>query len=213
MTQKTGMRPFYERVLNQRPKDKTKIYSLHEVQVYCIAKGKDHKQYEYGNKVSIASTAQSNLIVGVVSHEHHIHDTHTLPDVLNHVKQSRGKSAKQAVMDRGYPGPSRIGDTEIVRPKKPLKKDNRYQRHKKRKQCRRRAAIEPVIGHLKSDHRLSRNYLKGVLGDQINLLMAATAWNLKQWLLLVLRFFWLWLMTIASLELHDRDRRGIKRAA
>jgi len=56
----------YERVLNQKPKDKNKVYALHEPQVYCIAKGKDHKQYEYGNKVSIASTAKGNVIVGVV---------------------------------------------------------------------------------------------------------------------------------------------------
>jgi IS5 family transposase len=60
---------FYERVLEQQPKDKNKIYSLHEHAVYCIGKGKDHKQYEYGNKVSIASTAKTNIIVGVVSHE------------------------------------------------------------------------------------------------------------------------------------------------
>ena len=67
-------------------------------------------------------------------------------------------------------------------PKPPLKRDNRYQRDKKRKQCRRRAAIEPIIGHLKSDFRLSRNFLKGIKGDEINLLMAAAAWNLKKWL-------------------------------
>lgn len=55
----------YEKVLAQQPKDKNKLYSLHEPQVYCIAKGKDHVQYEYGNKVSIASTAKSNVIVGL----------------------------------------------------------------------------------------------------------------------------------------------------
>jgi IS5 family transposase len=55
---------FYERVLNQQPKDSHKIYSLHEPDVYCIGKGKDHKQYEYGNKVSIAATATTNIIVG-----------------------------------------------------------------------------------------------------------------------------------------------------
>ncbi len=70
---------FYEQVLAQQPKDKNKIYSLHEPQAYCIAKGKDHKQYEYGNKVSIASTAKGNIIVGAVSHELNLHDSHTLP--------------------------------------------------------------------------------------------------------------------------------------
>jgi len=176
---------FYERVLAQQPKDKNKIYSLHEPDVYCMAKGKDHVQYEYGNKVSIASTAKSNIIVGVMSHEKNIHDSHTLPEVLDHIEKSRGKKVKQATCDRGYRGKSKVGETEIVLPKPPLKRDNRYQRDKKRKQCRRRAAIEPIIGHLKSDFRLSRNYLKGIKGDEINLLMAATAWNLKKWLIAI----------------------------
>ena len=173
---------FYERVLAQQPKDTNKIYSLHESGVYCMAKGKDHVQYEYGNKASIASTAKSNIIVGVVSHEKNIHDSRTLPDVLEHIDQSRGKKAEQATCDRGYRGKNKVNGTDIVLPKPPLKRDNRYQRDKKRKQCRRRAAIEPIIGHLKSDFRLSRNFLKGIKGDEINLLMAAAAWNLKKWL-------------------------------
>ncbi len=173
-----------------QPKDKNKIYSLHERQVYCIGKGKDHKQYEYGNKVSVASTAKSNLIVGVVSHENNVHDGHTLPEVLQHIMQTRGKPVKQAVCDRGYRGKSEVNGVQIILPKKPLKRDSRYQRDKKRKQCKRRAAIEPIIGHLKSDYRLSRNVLKGIIGDQINLLMAATAWNLKQWLIAFLAIFY-----------------------
>lgn len=183
---------FYERVLAQQPKDKHKIYSLHEPDVYCIAKGKDHVQYEYGNKVSIASTAKSNLIVGVISHEVNVHDTHTLPDILGHIEQSRKKKAKQATCDRGYPGKKNVNGTEIVLPRPPLKRDSRYQRDKKRKQCRRRAAIEPIIGHLKSDFRLSRNFLKGIAGDEINLLMAATAWNLKKWLVAFFALLFLW---------------------
>ena len=179
----------YERVLGQKPKDKNKIYSLHEPQVYCIAKGKDHKQYEYGNKVSVASTAKGNLIVGVVSHETNIHDGHTLPEVLEHIEESRGKAVKRGVVDRGYRGKNEVNGTEIILPKKPLKRDNRYQRDKKRKQCRRRAAIEPIIGHLKSDYRLSRNFLKGIEGDEINLLLAATAWNLRKWLIAFLALF------------------------
>ena len=179
----------YERVLSQKPKDKNKIYSLHEPQVYCIAKGKDHKQYEYGNKVSVASTAKGNLIVGVVSHEINIHDGHTLPEVLEHIEASRGKAVKRGVVDRGYRGRNEVNGTEIILPKKPLKRDNRYQRDKKRKQCRRRAAIEPIIGHLKSDYRLSRNFLKGIAGDEINLLLAATAWNLRKWLIAFLALF------------------------
>ena len=182
----------YEKVLNQQPKDKNKIYSLHEPKAYCIAKGKDHKAYEYGSKASIASTATSNIIVGVVSHEQNLHDSHTLPEILAHLEVSRGKAAKQGVCDRGYRGKKNVNGTEIILPKKPLKKDTRYQKDKKRKQCKRRAAIEPIIGHLKSDFRMARNYLKGAIGDSINLLMAATAWNLNKWLLAIFWLFFPW---------------------
>lgn len=182
----------YEKVLNQQPKDKNKIYSLHEPKAYCIAKGKDHKAYEYGSKASIASTATSNIIVGAVSHEQNLHDSHTLPEILTHVETSRGKAAKQGVCDRGYRGKSSVNGTQIILPKKALKKDTRYQKDKKRKQCRRRAAIEPIIGHLKSDFRMARNYLKGAIGDHINLLMAATAWNLNKWLLAIFWLFFSW---------------------
>ncbi len=196
---------FYERILKQQKNDKNKIYSLHEPDVYCIAKGKDHKAYEYGNKVSIASTARSNVIVGVVSHEKNMHDGHTLPEVLDQVKQVRGKRVSIAVCDRGYTGKKMVQGTTIVRPAKPLKNDNRYQRDKKRKRCRRRAAIEPIIGHLKSDFRLSRNYLKGIAGDAINLLLAAAAWNLKKWMRLYFKL--IFLLTIARIR---RYRPNIK---
>lgn len=73
-----------------------------------------------------------------------------------------------------------------------MKQDTRHQKNKKRKQCRRRAAIEPIIGHLKSDYRMARNYLKGAVGDRINLLMAAVAWNLKQWLLAISLLYFPW---------------------
>ncbi len=109
---------FYERILKQQPKDKNKIYSLHEPQVYCIAKGKDHKQYEYGSKASIACTAKSNIIVGVVSHEQNQHDSHTLPEILHHVEKTRGKVVKQAVCDRGYRGKREVNTTKIVLPGK-----------------------------------------------------------------------------------------------
>ena len=196
----------YEKVLAQQPKDKNKIYSLHESHVYCIAKGKDHVQYEYGNKVSIASTAKSNIIIGAVSHPKNCHDSHTLPEVLKHIKKVRGEKVLQAVCDRGYRGKKEVDGTEIILPNKGLKRDNRYQRDKKRKQCRRRAAIEPIIGHLKSDFRLSRNFLKGEIGDHLNVLMAATAWNLKKWLnhFFVLLFGWIFGLLVRVLKQTSR---------
>lgn len=192
----------YERVLNQQPKDKNKIYSLHEPQVYCIAKGKDHKPYEYGAKASVVSTAKEGIILAAVHHEAPIHDSHTLPEVLNRAMAVRERPIKTAVCDRGYRGKRQIGETKIILPGAPLKRDNRYQRDKKRKRCRRRAAIEPLIGHLKSDHRLGRCYLKGSIGDAINLLMAACAWNLKKWLAII---FWLLKKPVLSQERSSYD--------
>ena len=135
-----------------------------------------------GNKVSIVSAKDSNIIVGVVSHKKNQHDAKNLPDAIKQANSNRTKPIKQAVCDRGYCGVKQVGDTAIILPSKALKKDNRYQRDKKRKLCKRRAAIEPIIGHLKSDFRLSRNRLKGQVGDEINVLMAACAWNLRKWL-------------------------------
>lgn len=182
---------FYEKVLAQKPNTKNKVYSLHEPHVYCMAKGKDRVQYEYGNKVSVASTHKSNIVVGVVSHEENIYDGHTLPDVLTHIEDSRGSKPTEAVCDRGYKGKSEVDGVQITLPKPPLKRDNRYQKDKKRNKCKRRAAIEPIIGHLKSDFRLSRNFLKGVAGDHINLLMSASAWNLKKWLVSFLALYYM----------------------
>ena len=90
----------------------------HEPQVYCVAKGKDHKQYEYGSKASIASTAQGNLIVVVISHEQNQHDSHTLTEILRNVEASRGKAVKQAVCDRGYRGQREVNGTRIILPGK-----------------------------------------------------------------------------------------------
>lgn len=172
----------YERVLTQEKYGKDKIYSLHEPQVYCVAKGKDHKPYEYGTKASIVSTAESGIILSVESHPANVHDSRTLESVLASAHQHRSKPILQAVCDRGYRGVKEVDGVEIVLPKAGLKRDSRYQRNKKRQVCCRRAAIEPLIGHLKQHYRLSRNYLKGQVGDEINLLMSACAWNLKKWI-------------------------------
>ena len=174
----------YKRVIEQRPKDKNKVYSLHESDVYCVGKGKDHKAYEYGRKASIVSAKESNIIVGVASHDEHEHDSKTLKAALESASEHRAKPIKLAVVDRGYRGAKKHipNDIEILLPSPPLKRDNAYQRQKKRILCRRRAAIEPIIGHLKHDYRLSRNWLKGSHGDAINLHMAACAWNLRKWM-------------------------------
>ena len=173
---------FYEKVLAQQPKDKNKIYSLHERDVYCVGKGKDHKPYEYGRKASVVATKDSQVIVGVTSHDKHEHDSKTLKAALASANENRKTPVEMAVVDRGYQGAKKQVDIEVLLPRPPLKRDSDYERQKKRILCRKRAAIEPIIGHLKHDYRLTRNWLKGSEGDAINLLMTACAWNLKKWM-------------------------------
>ncbi len=175
----------YARVLAQQPQDKNKIYSLHEPDIYCVGKGKDHKKYEYGRKASIVSTITDQIIVGVHSHDDHEHDSKTLNDAIKAAESNRKQKIKLAVVDRGYRGCTNKVECDVLLPNRPLKKDSHYERQKKRALCRRRAAIEPLIGHLKHDYRLTRNWLKGSDGDQINLLMAACAWNLRKWMVVI----------------------------
>lgn len=87
-----------------------------------------------------------------------------------------------AICDRGYRGRNKIGYTHILIPGRPKKSDTPYQRRKARQRFRRRAGIEPVIGHLKHDYRMARNYLKGVIGDALNLFMACSAYNFNKWM-------------------------------
>ena len=170
----------FERVLAQERKSKNKVYSLHEPDVYCMSKGKEPKKYEYGAKASIATTKNGGIIVGALGFSKNTYDGHTLDRVLKQVEELRGKRPEIGICDRGYRGRSKVGDTRIVIPKPPLKRATTYEKRKARKRFGRRAGIEPVIGHLKSDYRLGRNYLKGIAGDAINLMMAAAAFNLKK---------------------------------
>jgi len=172
----------FEQVLSQQKGDKNKIYSLHEPKVYCMSKGKAHKRFEFGSKVSIVLTKNNGIAVGAYNFEENIYDGHTLPKVLEQTERLTGKEPKAAIVDRGYRGVSKVGNTEIIKPKKPKKNATSYEKIKARKRFRRRAAIEPVIGHLKQDFRLSRNYLKGTHGDMANVLLAATAYNLAKWM-------------------------------
>ncbi len=176
----------YEKVIKQKRKDSNKVYSLHESHIYAIAKGKDHKKYEYGTKASLVTTMKSNIIIGVAAHQKNEHDSKTLEAALASANKHRTKPIVEAICDRGYRGKKEVDGTVICIPDTPKKRDSKYQKEQKRKKFRRRAAIEPIIGHVKSDHRMQRNYLKGFVGDEINLLLAATAFNLKKWMNLFL---------------------------
>jgi IS5 family transposase len=171
----------FKKVLAQKRTDKNKIYSLHEPHVNCISKGKEHKKYEFGNKVSISVTENTGVIVGVLSFSDNPYDGHTLPAVLEQYQNIFNTTPKEATVDRGYRGKTQIGTTKINIPK-PFNDTllSKYQQQKLRKQFKRRAGIEPVIGHLKTDHRVARNFYKGIKGDENNILMAAAAFNFKR---------------------------------
>jgi len=172
----------YQRLLKQKRGDKNKLYSLHESHVYCMSKGKAHQRYEFGTKASITTTRDSNIVIGALAFESNVFDGHTIPDVLAQVKRLIDRVPVIGIADRGYRGKSKVDETQIVTPKPARKNASKEAQQLARKRFRRRAGIEPVIGHLKSDHRLKRNFLKGFTGDQINLLMAAAAFNFKKWM-------------------------------
>ena len=171
--------------------------------MYCVGKGKDHKPYEYGRKASVVSTLEHNIIVGVVSHDEHVHDSKTLAPALAHANAHRQTPIAMAVVDRGYRGAKQYVTEDVLLPNKPLKRDTQYQKQRKRRLCQKRAGIEPIIGHLKHDYRLCRNWLKGSEGDKFNLLMAACAWNLRKWMVAFFLFenqqvFWAVLIEIRT---------------
>jgi IS5 family transposase len=169
----------FKKILAQKRNDTQKIYSLHEPHVQCICKGKEHKKYEFGSKVSIIKTKNTGVIIGAINIEKNDYDAHTLQPALEQQQRLTGHLLKNNFVDRGYRGVTQVLGTNILTPKNysPL---NNYQKQKLRKGFRRRAAIEPVIGHLKSDYRLSRNFYKGIFGDNINVMLAAAAMNFKR---------------------------------
>lgn len=187
----------FKQVLLQTRNSKKKIYSLHEPDVQCISKGKEHKKYEFGNKVSIVYNLDG-VIVGAMGFRNE-YDGHTLEPALQQVEALTGKAPRTASVDRGYRGKSMIGDTKIQIPKPFNKRQSKYQQQKLKQAHRKRAAIEPVIGHLKSDHRLNRNFYKGIFGDNINIMLAAAAFNLKRMMNKWKKSFFLLLKNIGNI--------------
>jgi transposase, IS5 family len=187
----------YRRVLGQQPADRDKIYSLHEPQVYCLSKGKEHKRYEFGSKASVVMTKTAGVIVGAVAHEENLYDGDALGPALEQTKVITGQQPVRAIVDRGYRGRKEVDGTEVLLPGKPKPGQSKSLNAKMRARFRRRAAIEPLIGHLKHQYRLARCFLKGFVGDQVNLLLAAAAWNLKKWLRAA-ALFWLQLIQLLA---------------
>ena len=187
----------YQRMLDQKRGDKNKLYSLHEPHVYCMSKGKPEKRYEFGTKASITTTRDSGIVIGALAFDHNVFDGHTTPAVLEQIKRLLNRVPGVGIGDRGYRGKSKYGETVIVTPKPARKNASDQAMALARTRFRRRAGIEPIIGHLKSDHRLKRNFLKGFSGDQINVLMAAAAFNFKKWMREAI--FWLYFMRSPNL--------------
>lgn len=165
----------YQRVLSQKRGDTDKIYSLHEPHVKCYSKGKEHKKFEFGSKVSILIDQHSGIIMGAINFTQTLHDSRTIPEVLDQYERLNGKQPKEVFVDRGYRGINQYKESSIFIPKP----DKEITKEKRIKHSR-RAAIEPIIGHLKQNYRLCRNYLKGILGDNMNLMLAAAAMNFKR---------------------------------
>ncbi len=174
-----------QRILNQHPQDKGKIYSFHAPEVECIAKGKVHKKYEFGIKVGITVTNQSNFVLGARSFPGNPYDGHTLYSCLEQAEILSGTRAKEAFVDLGYRGVEIPGITIYKARQKRGLGSRRLKRALKR-----RNAIEPIIGHLKNDGLLGRNYLKGELGDALHAILCAAGHNIRL-ILRRLRIFWL----------------------
>jgi IS5 family transposase len=177
----TALLALADRVRQQQPQDSPKVYSLHEPEVQCISKGKAHKRYEFGQKVALATTNRSNWMVASLLLENNPYDGHTLAKTLSSVESVTGVSITDAYVDKGYRGHDYTGSARIHIPGR-AGSVSRSERRRRR----RRSAIEPKIGHLKSDHRMDRCFLAGLIGDAINAVLAAAGANLRK---LLRRFF------------------------
>ena len=173
-----------QKFVNGEKMDGHKIYSLHEPEVLCISKGKEHKKYEFGNKVSIVRL-WCGIIIGALSFRNE-YDGHTIDKTMEQVKRIYGRKISTLAGDRGYRGQEMSGGTRIEIPDIPKQTDSEYMRAKKHELFRKRAGIEPVIGHCKSDHRLGRNFYRGLFGDALNVMLAAAAFNFKRAMRLLL---------------------------
>ncbi len=170
-------------LLRQRRDSKKKIYSIHAPEVECIGKGKAHKHYEFGCKVSVVATSREGFVIGMRALHGSPYDGHTLAGVMEQAQRLAGQELNGDVFtdlgyrEHNYEGPARVHvGNRTKEPNAAL-----------RKWKKRRAAVEPLIGHMKNDGRLGRNHLLGRLDDQINAIMSACGQNLRLMLGLLAR--------------------------
>ena len=168
-----------------------KVYSLHAPEVECIGKGKAHRPYEFGVKVSVATTHRhakgGQFVTHVKSLPGNPYDGHTLAKVIPDMEALVGNTIKRIFADKGYRGHNAPPDYKF---RVFIAGQKRRVTSTIKRQMRRRSAVEPVIGHLKSEHRMGRNYLSDRQGDAINAVLAAAGYNfslLIRWLRFLLR--------------------------
>ena len=170
-----------ERIRTQQRHDKNKLYALHAPEVECLAKGKARKPYEFGVKVSLAVTHKSGLMVGACSFPGNPYDGHILAAQLEqttNLLQDLGRSPTQAIVDLGFRG------VDADNPGVEIIHRGRYKSltSQQKRWLKRRQAIEPMIGHTKSDNRMDRCWLQGALGDALHALSCAAGYNIR-WLM------------------------------
>lgn len=170
------------KVIDQQRGDSDKIYSLHKPFTACIAKGKAHKKYEFGNKVGLITHPTRRVIMAIKTFQGNPHDSKTIQPLLEQMQDHDQALPKEVIYDRGGRGPKQALGVAITTPDKPKASDSEAKRKRMRRRFRRRAGIEPIIGHLKTDHRMGQNYLHGEDSSQINAYLAAAGWNLKKWM-------------------------------
>jgi IS5 family transposase len=160
------------RILTQKTKDKNKLYALHAPEVESISKGKARTPYEFGVRVTVATTLKEGLVVGMRSMPGNPWDGHTLDETIEQVSILTNIKPKTVIVDKGYQG-LKIEGVEILRP------GQRRVTRAMRAMIKRRSAIEPAIGHMKMDGKLSRNPLKGALGDALHAVMCGAGHNIR----------------------------------
>jgi IS5 family transposase len=163
------------RIYEQKRDDKQKVYSLHAPEVECISKGKAHKRYEFGCKVAVVTTSKAGWVVGIDAVRSNPYDGATLKPALRQVERLTAVKPKEVFADKGYRGSEHHpeGVEVYISGRKRLSR-------RLAKLLKRRAAVEPVIGHCKQEHGLERNHLLGTAGDRINAMLSGCAWNLKK---------------------------------
>ena len=158
-----------------------KVYSLHAPEVECIGKGKPHKPYEFGVKVSVATTLKHSKGGQFVAHAQALpgnpYDGHTLAAVIPAIEQLVGNTIERLHTDAGYRGHNAPPEYKF---KVYTSRQKRRVTPAVKREMKRRAAVEPVIGHLKEEHRMNRNYLAGRRGDANNAVLAAAGYNFRR---------------------------------